>query len=41
MFDAYILKTLEEEKVEEAEILTSRIMELDSQLSKEKEEYRR
>lgn len=41
MFDAYILKTLEEEKVEEAEILTSRILELDSQLSKEKEEYRR
>ncbi|KAG8642327.1 zinc finger CCCH domain-containing protein 13 isoform X2 [Manihot esculenta] len=35
------LKTLEEEKVEEAEILTSRILELDSQLSKEKEEYRR
>ncbi|XP_058006027.1 zinc finger CCCH domain-containing protein 13 isoform X2 [Hevea brasiliensis] len=35
------LKTLVEEKVEEANILTSRVLELDFQLSKEKEEYRR
>ncbi|KAF2284995.1 hypothetical protein GH714_034209 [Hevea brasiliensis] len=35
------LKTLVEEKVEEADILTSRVLELDFQLSKEKEEYRR
>ncbi|KAF2292192.1 hypothetical protein GH714_015552 [Hevea brasiliensis] len=35
------LKTLVEEKVEEADILTSRIQELDCQLSKEKEECKR
>ncbi|XP_021666207.2 zinc finger CCCH domain-containing protein 13 isoform X2 [Hevea brasiliensis] len=35
------LKTLLEEKVEEADILTSRIQELDCQLSKEKEECKR